>query len=152
VLLDCLAEETLGAIRVDEIHRDGGDPIDSFHGVNRARSGHDVRSLCGKRAHDRQSDALATAGYDGNLLVQFEVHQPAMSSRSALLTSSGANLKRRGRAGPSRKTRVVCGSVIGGNGDYGKRGQCSGSRFQPRKCLLSHRSTRVILYGPCCPR
>jgi hypothetical protein len=83
VPLDCLADEPLGAARLDQIHLDRGDTVDPPQRVDGKRAGDDARTLRSESAHDGQPDPLAAAGHNRDLSFQLKVHDSRRSQNGS---------------------------------------------------------------------
>jgi hypothetical protein len=80
VALDRMRDQPARAFGVGQIDRQRGDVLEPFQRADRARAGDDERALGDELLDDRQADALARSGDDGDAVGQFKVHR--RSSRS----------------------------------------------------------------------
>ena len=69
VLLECSIDKPRRSGRVDEVDGVAADTLELFQRLDRERARDHVRAFGGQRTCDRQTDALACSGYDGNLAV-----------------------------------------------------------------------------------
>src|SRR3954471_1521227 len=76
VLLQSASDQLRGAVRGSEVDRDRGHPVEPVEGVGAAGAGDHEGAFTREGAHDRESDALARAGDDGDLAIESEVHGP----------------------------------------------------------------------------
>jgi hypothetical protein len=85
-LVDGVAHELLGPVGVGEVDGDGSDAHDLLEGLDVARAGDHVGSLCRKLLGDRETDALARPRDDGDLVGQFKVHDQDTTGRLVTLS------------------------------------------------------------------
>jgi hypothetical protein len=73
VSLQRLANQALGPVRLDEVDVDSDHAVDPAERLGRQRAADDECSFSGEQFGDCEPDALARAGDDGHLAVQFEI-------------------------------------------------------------------------------
>ena len=74
VPVDRLRNEALRSTGLNQVRCDSSHSLDSRQRVDRERTADDSHPLSNERMDDRKADPLASAGDDGDLTVQLEVH------------------------------------------------------------------------------